>query len=145
MDSFILATAIAGTALLQYSLVSFAYRRKKKKSLAVPKISLTITEITMKKASVKVTWSPSLSTDITGYIISVVDETNTVELVNQTVSHAITEWTFEANQNTVVSASVLATDGTNNSEPTTSTLAIPDMEAPLPVSGVTMEIIGLVS
>ena len=96
---------------------------------------------------VRLNWEGSPSLDVTGYVIKVVDTredaVNPV-LVDQTVGPFSRMWDFGAEQGSVLEASVSASDGTFESDKTTANFTVPDLQPPLPVSGVSLRIVGLI-
>ena len=96
---------------------------------------------------VRLNWEGSPSLDVTGYVIKVVDTredaVNPV-LVDQTVGPFSRMWDFGAEQGSILEASVSASDGTFESDNTTANFTVPDLQPPLPVSGVSLRIVGLI-
>tara|TARA_Y100000401_G_scaffold42526_1_gene32389 strand:+ start:173 stop:610 length:438 start_codon:yes stop_codon:yes gene_type:complete len=96
---------------------------------------------------VRLNWEGSPSLDVTGYVIKVVDTredaVNPV-LVDQTVGPFSRMWDFGAEQGSILEASVSASDGTFESDKTTANFTVPDLQPPLPVSGVSLSIVGLI-
>ena len=96
---------------------------------------------------VRLNWEGSPSLDVTGYVIKVVDTredaVNPV-LVDQTVGPFSRMWDFGAEQGSILEASVSASDGTFESDKTTTNFTVPDLQPPLPVSGVSLRIVGLI-
>ena len=96
---------------------------------------------------VRLNWEGSPSLDVTGYVIKVVDTredaVNPV-LVDQTVGPFSRMWDFGAEQGSILEASVSASDGTFESDKTTANFTVPDLQPPLPVSGVSLRIVGLI-
>ena len=96
---------------------------------------------------VRLNWEGSPSPDVTGYVIKVVDTredaVNPV-LVDQTVGPFSRMWDFGAEQGSILEASVSASDGTFESDKMTANFTVPDLQPPLPVSGVSLRIVGLI-
>ena len=95
---------------------------------------------------VRLYWGGSPSSDVTGYVIKVVDHREDAEnpvLVDQTVGPFSRMWDFGAKQGSILSASVSASDGTFESSKTTANFTVPDLQPPLPVSGVSFRVVGL--
>ena len=97
---------------------------------------------------VRLSWGRSPSPDVTGYVIKVVDNREGVAnpvIVNQTVGPFNRMWDFGAEQGSRLSASVAASDGTFESSKSTANFTVPDLEPPLPVSGVSLRVVGLIN
>jgi hypothetical protein len=89
-----------------------------------------------KVAQIKVFWSPSPSTDIKTQVIRINNDTPEV------LELSATEFTFEAEENSVFDVTVEVSDGTSVAASTIN-IVVPDLTAPQPVVGLGWEIVSV--
>ena len=98
----------------------------------------------MTEASIRLSWQASPSVDVQSYLLKVVEDgkniTNPV-LVEKRVTGASRYLDFKAEQGSTISASVVATDGKVNSQPSIATFVVPELEPLSPPSDVLLTVI----
>lgn len=95
----------------------------------------------MRSAKVRVSWALSPSPDVVNQKVVVTDETSGDVLLDQMLSAVATEVVFDVPEKTDVSVSVVATDGTFDSDASVLSFSVGDLQKPQPVTDLAWEIL----
>jgi len=100
----------------------------------------------MTEASIRLSWQASPSVDVQSYILRVSESHNGENITNpvlmeKRVTGASRYFDFKAEQGSTITASVVATDGKVNSQPSITTFVVPELEPLSPPSDVLLSVI----
>lgn len=82
----------------------------------------------MKEALVRLTWSPSVSSDVTSQHLVVTG--NTLQLVDTALDPVVDNYELWVDEKTLLAVTLTASDGVNVSEPATLSFQIEDLTEP---------------
>jgi len=94
----------------------------------------------MKVATVRLSWLTSVSPDVTAQRLKVSHVAGEV-IVEETLDANVDSYLFDVPEKSNIICLLVATDGTNDSEPATLTEYIPDLSPPLAPTGLWLEIV----
>lgn len=95
----------------------------------------------MKVAVVRASWGLSPSADVVSQHVLVVNETTGELLVDKVLSAAMDHVDFDVVEKSGVSVTVTVSDGVYTSDPVSGTFTVGDLSVPLPVSGVSFQVL----
>jgi hypothetical protein len=95
----------------------------------------------MKVAKIQVKWEKSPSSDVSKYIVIVIDETTNTPMLHKEVSHAEREFTFVCQSNTNLTITLIANNGYLDSVPVSTSLNLGDLMIPEPVGNLSVKIL----
>lgn len=99
----------------------------------------------MAQASIRLSWQASPSIEVQNYLLIVKEEKgeniNNPILLEKRVTATCRYFDFQAEQGSTISASVIATDGKAQSQPSTTTFTVPKLEPLSPVSDISLTVI----
>ena len=101
-------------------------------------------ETEMAQASIRLSWQASPSIEVQNYLLIVTEEGENIDnpvLLDECVTATSRYFDFQVKQGSTISASVVATDGKVQSQPSTTTFAVPELEPLSPVSDVLLTVI----
>ena len=134
-----------GIVLAVIIAVHFAFR------IRVQPITNLSWELNMKQATIKLTWTPSVSPDVDEQLLYIkstpgdelVDNPGAIEL-EDVLTPGVSEYEFSAIEGDVVHVELMANDGVNDSEVAVLDFTVPDLSAPAPPTNLAFEIISVV-
>ncbi len=95
----------------------------------------------MKVAVVRASWGLSPSADVVSQHVLVVNETTGELLVDKILSASMDHVVFDVVEKSGVSVTVTVSDGVYTSDPVSGTFTVSDLSVPLPVSGLSFQVL----
>ena len=95
----------------------------------------------MKSARLQISWGPSISSDVVGYRVLVIDEGTQEVLKDVNVSFAETQVLVDVKQNTNITATVTAYDALFDSVPVSTSYSVGDLTPPTPATFVVVDMV----